>query len=528
LAADFAAVSKFFSVAMPKVKKNNCEAYKKIYSEVAVGEALRAIEGGMSKKAASKMFGIPRTTLIFRLSDKFRKIDPGPSPVLTAAEEATLVEWIICNQKKGFPRRKEDVQESVKQFLDQNPRPNPFRDNIPGDGWFKAFLRRHPIITSRTSEAVTKASANVSENDLRKWFTNIESYLREEGYLEILTDLSRVFNGDETCFLLCPKGNKVLAPKGTRNVYEIDIGQAKSSLTAMFTFGANGDIIPPMIIYPNKRRFAEIAKSLPDDWGYGLSDNDWMKAECFYEYVANILHPYLKSKGTLFPIIYFVDGHATHLTYQLSQLCSDLGIILIYLYPNSTRILQPADVAAFKPVKNAWKRGVLEWRRSHPTEALTKDRFAPILKLTIDKCLTKDTIRNGFRACGLFPWNPNAIDYSKCLGNDGTTKVADRVVTNNDKTGKVNKTLDLNTLKQIIDNDILRETATGKSDTKNKYFKCLSNIVKELTEENALLQEEQTIDEMNMEINAETEWVDHKLIHDIDHNFEETQGVISE
>jgi hypothetical protein len=114
------------------------------------------------------------------------------------------------------------------------------------------------------------------------------------------------------------------------------------------------------------------------------------------------------------------------------------------------------------------------------------------------------------------------------LGNDGTTKVADRVVTNNDKTGKVNKTLDLNTLKQIIDNDILREIATGKSDTKNKYFKCLSNIVKELTEENALLQEEQTIDEMNMEINAETEWVDHKLIHDIDHNFEETQGVISE
>jgi hypothetical protein len=36
-------------------------------------------------------------------------------------------------------------------------------------------------------------------------------------------------------------------------------------------------------------------------------------------------------------------------------------------------------------------------------------------------------------------------------------------------------------------------------------FNCLSNIVKELTEEDALLQEEQTIDEMNMEIYAETE-----------------------
>jgi hypothetical protein len=113
---------------------------------------------------------------------------------------------------------------------------------------------------------VTKASANVSENDLRKWFTNIESYLREEGYLEILKDSSRVFNGGETCFLLRPKRNKVLAPKGTRNVYEVDIGHAKPSLAAMFTFGANGDIIPPIIIYPNKRPSAEISKSLPDDW----------------------------------------------------------------------------------------------------------------------------------------------------------------------------------------------------------------------------------------------------------------------
>jgi transposase len=67
--------------------------YKKnTYSEVATEKALRAIEGGLSKKAGSKIFGISRSTLIFRLSDKFRKTDPEPSPLLSAAEEATLVE----------------------------------------------------------------------------------------------------------------------------------------------------------------------------------------------------------------------------------------------------------------------------------------------------------------------------------------------------------------------------------------------------------------------------------------------------
>jgi hypothetical protein len=48
---------------MPKMKKNNCEVYKKnTYSEVATEKALRAIEGGLSKKAGSKIFGISRST----------------------------------------------------------------------------------------------------------------------------------------------------------------------------------------------------------------------------------------------------------------------------------------------------------------------------------------------------------------------------------------------------------------------------------------------------------------------------------
>lgn len=76
---------------------------------------------------------------------------------------------------------------------------------MPGDGWFKAFLRRHPVLSQRASEAVTSASANVSERDIRSWFKNIEDYLKIEGYLDIFKDSSRVFNGDETCFMLCPK-----------------------------------------------------------------------------------------------------------------------------------------------------------------------------------------------------------------------------------------------------------------------------------------------------------------------------------
>lgn len=98
----------------------------------------------------------------------------------------------------------------------------------------------------------------------------------------------------------------------------------------------------------------------------GTSDNGWMKTELFYEYIANVFCKSLRAQGTVFPIVLFVDGHKSHLTYEVSKLCTDLEIILIALYPNATRILQPADVSCFKPLKNFWKKGVLEWRRKIP------------------------------------------------------------------------------------------------------------------------------------------------------------------
>jgi hypothetical protein len=272
-------------------------------------------------------------------------------------------------------------------------------------------LKRHQILTIRTPEAVTSASGNVAEADIRKWFSQIEDYFEEKQYTDILKDPTRIFNDDETAFQLCPKIGKVLTPKGAKNIYEIDQAAAKSNITVMFTFAASGNLTPPMLIYPYKRLPASIAETVPDDWGVAVSDNGWMKAEIFWEYISNVLHPHLKRINVKFPIILFVDGHTTHLTYEVSKLCSTLEVVLVALYPNAIRILQPADVSCFRPIKSMWKKDVMEWRRNNPFCQLTKKDVAPILS-NIIKGLQAETISHDFRACGLYPWNANSIDYS--------------------------------------------------------------------------------------------------------------------
>ena len=74
-------------------------------------------------------------------------------------------------------------------------------------------MRRHPLISVRTSEHVTSASACISETDIKKWFSEVHLYLVENGLNEILEDPTRVFNGDETGFSLCLKNKTVLASK---------------------------------------------------------------------------------------------------------------------------------------------------------------------------------------------------------------------------------------------------------------------------------------------------------------------------
>jgi len=52
---------------------------------------------------------------------------------LSDKEEELLQTWIVAESCKiGFPRRKEDLQMCVKQFLDINNGQTPFKNNMPG------------------------------------------------------------------------------------------------------------------------------------------------------------------------------------------------------------------------------------------------------------------------------------------------------------------------------------------------------------------------------------------------------------
>lgn len=146
---------------------------------------------------------------------------------------------------------------------------------------------------------------------------------------------------------LCPKGEKVLGVRGQKNVYEMHSSNEKENITVLANINASGVVAPSLVVLPCKR-FPQAAKlNMLDEWAMGKSENGWITGEVFYEYFVNYFYPWLLEKKMTFPIIVFLDGHKSHLTYNLSSFCADHEIVLVALPANCTHIMQP--LAVFRP-----------------------------------------------------------------------------------------------------------------------------------------------------------------------------------
>ncbi|XP_060803913.1 uncharacterized protein LOC132902523 [Amyelois transitella] len=381
------------------------------YSEEDMMKAYSDVKSGMSISAASKKYSIPYSTLSYKVNGKTpleRRM--GPVSYLSAEQEDIIVLWILEMAKAGFPVTVQQLQDSVCKLVTELNIETPFKNNRPGRHWYESFKKRHPEIRLRTSQNLTEPRAAVTYEALRKWFAEISEFFKEKNLEAVIKNPKRVFNCDETAFFLNPKGNKVLAGRGNKTVYQKVNADEKECLTVLLTGNAAGDVPPPMIVYQYARIPRDLALSVPKNWGVGRSENGWMTGETFFEFISNIFNPWLNENNIEKPAILFIDGHTSHLTLQTSKFCSENGIILVALYPNATHLIQPMDVSVFRTLKSAWKTGVQNWRLQNiDSPRLRKVHFAPLLEQVLENTLKKSLFENGFRKCGLCPWNLEAV-----------------------------------------------------------------------------------------------------------------------
>ena len=107
----------------------------------------------------------------------------------------------------------------------------------------------------------------------------------------------------------------------------------------------------------------------------------------------------MPKRNTKEKIIIFFDGHVSHLTLQLSELAQKNNVELVCLFPSTTQILQPLDVAFFKAMKSYWKKKHTFCKFVH--KIWIQKYHVPIIIQQIindQKNNFEKSLRNGFRA----------------------------------------------------------------------------------------------------------------------------------
>lgn len=158
---------------------------------------------------------------------------------------------------------------------------------------------------------------------------------------------------------------------------------------------------------------------MPKEIEYNYNQSGWMHEDNFRFYLEHVVHKQMKLRGTKFPIICFLDNHASHVSVEISNLCEKLEIILITLYPNATNVIQPLDVAVFFPLKRAWTNFLMRLRNDLQLANVNHENIGELLLQFFNETNQKEWIESGFKTTGIFPWDANNIIHedinSSCL-----------------------------------------------------------------------------------------------------------------
>ena len=282
---------------------------------------------------------------------------------------------------------------------------------IVSEGWFQRFMQRQSHLSYRRGDP----TANVRMNCLTKevisdYFDLLKEVLTES---QLLNSPNRIYNVDETGIALDGHAPRIIAKKGQKKVRYRTSGN-KTQITVIACVSASGQCIPPFVIFDAKRLNMEWRKDEVVGTSYGLSSNGWVDSELFRGWLSDHFNSHAVGDR---PILLLLDGHSSHYQPELISYAKKFGIILFCLPPHTTHESQPLDASVFKSLKENWKHACHNFIQSNPSLTITKYRFSGLFKEAWGKTMNPATFCFGFRRCGVYPFNKDAIDCSVSVIN---------------------------------------------------------------------------------------------------------------
>ncbi|XP_072380869.1 uncharacterized protein [Diabrotica undecimpunctata] len=106
------------------------------------------------------------------------------------------------------------------------------------------------------------------------------------------------------------------------------------------------------------------------------------------------------------------DGVKSHLGANIVKAAEKYDITMFCLPSNTTHELQPMDKSVFKSFGSFWDDEVLRFWMNNPECSIRRKAFGRIFSEVWAKAMTPGNIISGFKATGIYPFNPSVIPES--------------------------------------------------------------------------------------------------------------------
>ena len=392
----------------------------KQYSKEDMSNALKAVEeDDMKIMVAAKVYGVPRKTLSDRVNGTHSS-KGGPSTILTAEEEGYLVIYIQYMAKRCFPLSITQIRGFAWAIVMKSGRTKQFKGSGPSEKWWRGFKNRHANeITLRNPDNLDRGRGRMANAIvIERHFKTLKKVLEEKG---IFNKPEALFNVDESGMNMECRTGKVVVKSKAKHAHSLSKG-SRDHITVNCCVSASGQVLPPMIIFEKCFPSAPYVREGPINAMYCKSPNGYMDEELFTIWFKDLFIPHTNHIGNRMLII---DGHGSHININLIDAAIENNVELYCLPPHTTYLLQPLDVSVYRPLKAHFSKItdsiVLATLNQTNRVHINKTNFAIVFREAFEQTMTMKTISAGFRSCGIYLFNPDAVNKEKIMPSDSST-----------------------------------------------------------------------------------------------------------
>jgi hypothetical protein len=337
--------------------------------------------------------------------------------LLTAVEEALLVDWIVRQYNMNAPATPEEVKGRARKLIAER---QGAEYQLSLRRWYDAFMRRNAGLALRQPENMPKSrlTAEAKHANIAHFFSLLAEWrsLKPE----------QLYAADETG--LTEDGSrkqKALVPKGTGRVYRNSFGFYEH-VSIMHIGNARGKSVPPIWIFKGVAHDADLADDFAafcGDSSYGAQKNGYFTAAHF----PSVLAHFVRHAVTTRPLLLILDGASSHIDEESLQYAKANDINILLLPAHTTHLLQVADVAVFRPFKSYWRQ---ECNRIRAEKRLTcapgdigvkRSDILPAAVAAWEYATSPQNVISGFRRTGIYPFNPRAYLKTAASHNKSTS-----------------------------------------------------------------------------------------------------------